>query len=90
MLMKPISMVLVAFIRGYQLIVSPWMPPSCRFEPTCSHYAIQAVRTHGPIIGMGLSLWRLLRCNPFFSGGADPVPGAPLIGRHRASRPVSR
>ena len=88
--MNPISMTLVAFVRGYQLVVSPWMPPSCRFEPTCSHYAIDAIRTHGPATGLVLSLWRLLRCTPLFSGGADPVPAAPLFGRHRASRPANR
>ncbi|MDD5698701.1 MAG: membrane protein insertion efficiency factor YidD [Victivallaceae bacterium] len=65
---------LIAAVRLYQLIISPWLPPCCRFQPTCSAYAKEALREHGPIKGLGLSLWRILRCHPFCAGGHDPVP----------------
>ncbi|MGA1597623.1 MAG: membrane protein insertion efficiency factor YidD [bacterium] len=61
-------------IRVYQLLISPLLPPSCRFYPTCSHYAQEALATHGFWKGLRLSLWRLLRCHPFHPGGVDPVP----------------
>ena len=60
-------------IRAYQLFVSPVLGPHCRFAPTCSHYAKEAVETKGVIRGSFKSLLRLLRCNPFFPGGYDPV-----------------
>lgn len=65
---------LILLIRGYQLIVSPLFPPSCRFIPSCSEYAKQALETHGLVRGTMLSAWRLLRCQPFCAGGLDPVP----------------
>lgn len=61
-------------IRGYQLFISPILPPSCRFTPTCSAYAIEALTTHGLLKGGALTVWRLLRCNPWSAGGYDPVP----------------
>ncbi len=68
---------LVCLIRGYQMFVSPLKPRCCRFEPTCSHYAIQALRTHGLIGGLWLSLRRILRCHPLYHGPTyDPVPPA--------------
>ena len=72
--MNPISFILWLLIRGYQLLISPWLPPSCRFEPSCSHYALEAVKRHGPLFGPGLALWRIMRCNPLGSHGYDPVP----------------
>lgn len=66
--------VLILLIRGYQLIVSPLLPPSCRFIPSCSEYARQALETHGLVRGTMLSAWRLLRCQPLCTGGLDPVP----------------
>ena len=66
--------VLVACIRVYQNLVSPLLGPRCRFSPTCSHYAIEALRTHGTVVGSGFALWRLLRCQPWCAGGFDPVP----------------
>ena len=72
--MNPISFVFRLLIRGYQLVISPWLPPSCRFEPSCSHYALEAVKRHGPLFGPGLALCRILRCNPFGGHGYDPVP----------------
>jgi uncharacterized protein len=65
---------LILPIRAYQLVISPLTPPSCRFHPSCSAYAIGAIRTHGAIKGLLLGSWRLMRCNPWNSGGLDPVP----------------
>ena len=61
-------------IRLYQLLISPLLPNSCRFTPTCSAYAIEALRMHGPIIGLWLTLRRIVRCNPWGGHGYDPVP----------------
>lgn len=61
-------------IRFYQLAFSPWLGLNCRFEPTCSSYALEALRRHGLIKGLYLALRRLLRCHPFSRGGYDPVP----------------
>lgn len=61
-------------LRIYQLAISPLLPPACRFEPTCSSYAVQAVRLHGPFKGSWLAIRRLGRCHPFHPGGYDPVP----------------
>lgn len=66
---------MVKFIRFYQIAISPLKPyPTCRFTPTCSQYAIEAIKKHGPIKGGGLAVFRILRCNPFCKGGYDPVP----------------
>lgn len=65
---------LLAPIGVYQRWISPGLPRRCRYEPTCSAYAAQSIRRHGPIRGLLLSCWRLLRCNPFSHGGFDPVP----------------
>ncbi len=69
-----IGWLLCAAIRGYQLLLRPLLPPSCRFAPSCSHYAIEAITRHGPWRGLGLAVWRVLRCNPWGAGGYDPVP----------------
>jgi putative membrane protein insertion efficiency factor len=61
-------------VRIYQLLVSPWLPPSCRFSPTCSEYTRQALLKHGILRGTWLALRRLSRCHPLGSGGYDPVP----------------
>lgn len=66
---------MIALLRGYKKIVSPWLPPACRFHPTCSEYAMEAVEIHGVARGSWLALRRLLRCQPFARGGFDPVPG---------------
>lgn len=65
--------VLIAVIRMYQRYVSRWTPSSCRFSPTCSEYAVQAVERYGALRGTGLALARLSRCHPFHRGGDDPV-----------------
>jgi len=64
-------------IRLYQWTVSPLLGPRCRFYPSCSQYALEAIERFGLLRGMGLGLWRLLRCNPWNHGGYDPVPGGP-------------
>lgn len=64
----------VLAIRFYQLAISPWLPPSCRYTPTCSQYAIEALRKHGLFRGLALTLSRLSRCHPWGGSGHDPVP----------------
>jgi hypothetical protein len=68
---------LILLIRGYQLILGPFLGGSCRFQPTCSVYALQAVTEHGALRGAALALKRLSRCHPFGRSGFDPVPGQP-------------
>ncbi len=68
------SRLLIGLIRFYQKYLSPMKISCCRFSPTCSQYAIEAIKVHGVFKGMGLALWRILRCNPFCRGGYDPVP----------------
>jgi len=60
-------------IRIYQRLISPALPRRCKYEPTCSTYAVEAIRTYGVVRGTVLAVWRLLRCNPFSHGGYDPV-----------------
>ncbi len=69
--MKHIAM---ALIRFYRRFISPWKPPSCRFSPTCSAYALEAYAKRGFFAGTALTAWRLLRCTPFSPAGCDPVP----------------
>ncbi|MFW7415356.1 membrane protein insertion efficiency factor YidD [Demequina sp. SO4-18] len=82
-------LLLVGLIRLYQLTVSPLLGPRCKYYPSCSHYGLEAVRTHGAMRGFVLASWRVLRCNPWSNGGVDDVPakGAPLFKRapHRTS-----
>ncbi|ART64500.1 membrane protein insertion efficiency factor YidD [Kushneria marisflavi] len=65
---------LIGLVRVYQYVISPLIGPRCRFWPTCSSYAIEAIELHGPVRGSWLALKRLLRCHPFCAGGVDPVP----------------
>ena len=67
--------VLKILIRGYQLAFSPLLGPCCRFYPSCSHYAIEAIETHGSLRGTWLTIKRISRCHPWHEGGFDPVPG---------------
>lgn len=62
------------FIRAYQICISPLFPPSCRYTPTCSAYALEAIKKYGPGKGLILSIKRIMRCNPYHEGGYDPVP----------------
>ena len=68
-----IGWLLILPIRFYQKYISPLTPATCRFTPTCSHYAIEAIRKHGPFKGLALAVWRILRCNPWGGSGYDPV-----------------
>ena len=68
---------LIALVKGYRLLLSPWLGASCRFEPTCSVYAIGALERHGSLAGSYLTLRRLARCQPWCQGGCDPVPDTP-------------
>ncbi|KAF0151993.1 MAG: hypothetical protein FD143_1462 [Ignavibacteria bacterium] len=67
------KIVLIKLVRLYQKFISPMFPPSCRFYPTCSEYAVQSFEKHGAIKGSAKTIWRVLRCNPFNKGGFDPV-----------------
>lgn len=72
---------ILGLIRFYRRHISPHLPPMCRYYPTCSCYAIEAIETHGAFKGSLMALWRILRCNPFSVGGYDPVP--PKKEKHR-------
>lgn len=74
MITELLTRLLVALVRAYQLALSPFFGQQCRFTPTCSHYAIEALQTHGAAKGMLLAVKRILRCHPWQAGGHDPVP----------------
>ena len=81
--------VLMALVRLYRLLLSPWLGSACRFEPTCSSYSLQALDKHGALAGSYLTLKRLVRCHPGCDGGHDPVPEQ-LFDRLRASPPFKK
>jgi putative membrane protein insertion efficiency factor len=91
---KALRAALLAPIRFYQRFVSPLLPRRCKYLPTCSDYAVQAIRAHGPLRGSILAGWRLLRCNPWSHGGYDPVSAQrlfappPPAGGGTTSRPA--
>jgi uncharacterized protein len=64
----------IVLIKFYQWVISPWLGPKCRYTPTCSHYAEEALRKHGPIKGLWLAIKRIARCHPWGGSGYDPVP----------------
>ncbi len=68
------SRALIFLIRAYQILVSPLLPPRCRFAPSCSHYAVEAIERHGVLRGLGLAIVRVGKCHPLHEGGFDPVP----------------
>lgn len=72
--MNVIARVVIVLVRGYQLLISPWLGQNCRFTPTCSEYLIEAVRRHGMVRGLWLGARRIGRCHPWHPGGHDPVP----------------
>jgi uncharacterized protein len=84
---RPHVQPLVALLRGYQRWISPALPPTCRFYPTCSAYAVEALQVHGLLRGVALTAWRLLRCAPWHPGGIDPVPQG---RRGRTAPPAGR
>jgi hypothetical protein len=68
---------LIGLVRGYRFFLKPWLGNACRFEPTCSAYALQALQQHGAVVGGSLAAGRVLRCHPWCDGGCDPVPAHP-------------
>jgi uncharacterized protein len=85
---SPVRRALLAAIGFYSRAISPALPPRCRFYPTCSAYAAEAIETHGALRGTGLALRRLAKCAPWHPGGFDPVPGVPgTSGDGRSSSP---
>ncbi len=70
---------LLALVRGYRFFLKPWLGNACRFEPTCSAYAMQALQRHGAAAGSYLAARRILRCHPGCAGGCDPVPDSPPV-----------
>lgn len=72
--MDQMKRVFIALVKFYKKAISPYLPNACRFTPTCSEYAIQAIEKYGAFKGGAMAVWRILRCNPFGKGGYDPVP----------------
>ncbi len=72
--LKMLQWVMIFLIRFYQVVISPHTPAACRFTPTCSQYAMEAIKKYGPLKGFWLALKRILRCNPWGGSGYDPVP----------------
>lgn len=72
--MSIVARLAVLMIRGYQVTLAPLLPSACRYQPTCSAYAIEAVERYGAVRGAWMGAWRILRCHPFARGGYDPVP----------------
>jgi uncharacterized protein len=86
--MTAAATLLVGAVRAYQYTLRPFIGAHCRFEPSCSCYAIEALRAHGAGRGAALAAWRVLRCNPWTPGGYDPVPAA--IPTHQSPPPGAR
>jgi hypothetical protein len=82
---RVLAVIILAPIRLYQRVISPALPRRCKYEPTCSAYAVEAIRRYGVARGLVLAAWRLARCNPFSRGGYDPVEAQKLF---RAKREV--
>ena len=78
--------VMIWLVRLYQRFISPIKPASCRFTPTCSQYAVEAFTKRGFFVGFALTVWRILRCNPFSKGGYDPVPERKRGPRRKRSK----
>ncbi len=74
MIERLFSAILLGFIKIYRYLISPFLGNRCRFHPSCSEYAVEAIQIHGPFKGLLLGIWRILRCAPWGRGGFDPVP----------------
>lgn len=85
MLLKPLELALIGLVRLYQLTLGKLLPPRCRFHPSCSAYAIDALRLNGPVIGLAQAAWRLLRCAPWGKGGIDEARPVRLKRRGTAA-----
>lgn len=77
---------LIFVVRAYQVVLSPLLPAACRYQPTCSHYAVEALEKHGALRGGWLAVKRIARCHPFRPGGFDPVPEPPSISSSTSRR----
>ena len=84
--MSPLAKAFRLAIRGYQRLVSPFFPASCRYSPTCSQYAVEAIQLHGGLKGFWLALRRIGRCHPWGGSGFDPVPEAKLGAKKAANK----
>lgn len=82
----PARAVLIGLIALYRLTLSGWLGGQCRFEPSCSHYALEAIRARGALAGSAFAFWRILRCQPYGRGGRDPAP-APYDAHIRPGSP---
>jgi uncharacterized protein len=80
-LRNPVKALFIGAIRAYQIMISPGLPGRCKFYPSCSQYAIDAIKEYGAVRGSVLAAWRILRCNPLSYGGYDPVSRQRLFGR---------
>ena len=74
MMLQILSFPFIVIIKLYQVVISPWLGPSCRYIPTCSQYAVEALKKHGPFKGLWLTMKRIAKCNPWGGHGHDPVP----------------
>ena len=81
---------LIRLVQAYRLLLSPWLGSACRFETTCSIYALQALETHGAGFGSYLTLRRLARCHPWCAGGVDPVPAVHTLFTHLTPSPLGK
>lgn len=81
---------LIGLIKAYRLVLSPWLGSSCRFTPTCSAYALQAVQDHGALAGSYLGACRVLRCHPWCAGGHDPVPPKNELFKRVSPQPIQK
>jgi putative membrane protein insertion efficiency factor len=87
---NPLQVLLICGVRAYQSTISPLLPRSCKYYPSCSEYAVEAVRTFGVFRGAVLAGWRLLRCNPLSYGGYDPVERQGVFRQHSSAGTASR
>lgn len=85
--MKIVEFFLVGLIKAYRLLLSPYLPATCRYAPTCSAYGVEAIRRHGPLGGLWLALRRVARCHPWGGSGYDPVPETSPFDGLRQGRP---
>ena len=85
--LNPAARLAITLLHVYRLLLSPWFANRCRFHPSCSHYAEEAIRHHGFLRGTCLALRRLSRCHPWHEGGWDPVPGKEALSQNTCCEP---
>ncbi len=88
--MNPVAQVGIGAVRVYQWTVRPFIGSHCRFWPSCSEYAVEALRVHGAVTGTAMAAKRILRCNPWHEGGVDPVPTKHVPSRHAIEKHMTR